>query len=207
MRLIRTLAFLTLLCSSTTSWSQWPPANLAEEIGLPTSTDGGVEIRVWLGGGVTIPESLYRIVESKGIVRVERLAWAELHQEEEGLSTAKDAARDNAQNRRFLNRHVCGNTLKETAHYFWCQEPLKSTGDGRWSVVFKDLLPEELWNLPDNIDRNCGWTEFDGEAVGIDILSGTRHHSVVYFNPDFCCPNVACAIANHVRRVVEENIR
>jgi hypothetical protein len=74
--------------------------------------------------------------------------------------------------------------------------------DVHWSVVRDDLLPDELWNLPETLKRDCGWVTMDGEVVSIDVLTGSRHHSVSYFNPDFWCPQIPCAIADHVRDVV-----
>ena len=42
----------------------------------------------------------------------------------------------------------------------------------------------------------------DGEIVTIEILTANRRHIVQYDNPDFCCSEIPCAIADHVRAVV-----
>jgi len=99
-----------------------------------------------------------------------------------------------------LTVHYCDPIT--TDDYIWCRVP----GDPGelWSVMLHDLMPDELWDLPQEIERDCGWIREDGETVGIEILDGDRRHSVSYANPDFCCADVACAVANHVRTIVKQ---
>src|SRR5262245_16708948 len=123
--------------------SQWPPDNLKDDLGLQHPADGGLEIRVWLGGGITYPEDLYRVSESNGIVSVEHFAWVETTRPVEGYTTQKEARRETNQKRNFMKKYHCGGELNESANALWCRLPVKNSD--QWPVVLKDLLPEELW--------------------------------------------------------------
>ena len=195
-----------LLAISSVSAADWPPPDLSTALGLPSTTSGGVDVRVWVGGPFTTA-TLYRIFESNGAAAVERYEWAEISHEERDLRTAKEARHENRDNRRLLKKYYCHSAPRETDSYMWCQVPLKTNKP--WSVLLNDMLPDELWKLPDDkdLDRQCGWVQFGGTIVSIELLSGDRHHAVTYFHPDFCCSHVACAIVNHVRHLVEENIK
>ncbi len=196
---------LLVVGSSSLQASEWPPVDASQELGLPAETGDVLEVRVWLGGGAVEPSDLYRIIRSSQGVRVERIAWTPIPKETEGLRSAKEAARETREMRAFLSKERCAQSLNETGNYFWCRQPIKRTGP--WAVLLSDLLPDELWSLPHTLERKCGWERFDGEIVAIEILEGNRHHSISYANPDFCCPHVACAIANHVRHVVRSEIK
>jgi len=199
------LAYFLVLAPCGLVRAEWPPEGIGAELGLPSVTDGGLEIRVWLGGGVLEPSELYRVLEVTGQVSVERIAWTYVPKRTEGLRTAKDATRESKEMRRFLTKERCLDVPTETQTYYWCREPVVRTGP--WSVLLRDLLPDELWLLPVQLERKCGWGRFDGEIVAIEILAGQRHHTVSYDNPEFCCQHVACAIANHVRYVVRNEIK
>ena len=203
----RTIAVLLLVvslpCLAEDVW--WPDATVAEEMDLPLSTEGGLEIRVWTGAGITRPYSLYRIWQSPEGVSGSRIAWQEVSRAIDGVYTEKDARRQTAKSRHFLEKHYCEAPVRQSEHFMWCEWPIDRTV--HWDVLLGDLLPEQLWLLPTEVVRDCGWTKADGEAVGIEIIQGDRRHAVAYGNPDFCCPDIACAIANHVRFVLVENTR
>src|SRR5260221_11210179 len=112
--------------------SAWPPDNAAPELGLPSSTEGEVEIRVWLGGGALEPSELYRVIKLNGVVTVERIAWTVIPKETEGLYTAKGAAGAASRMRQFLTKQVCVSPPTQTGTYFLCHEPIDLSGP--WSV-------------------------------------------------------------------------
>jgi hypothetical protein len=197
------LASALLIMTTPIFAANWPPEGAVAELGLPSSTDGGVEIRVWLGGGVFQLEDLYRVVESGEVVSVYRIAWTP--KQPDPLLPPKEAEREATRLRKSMAKEVCFGELKETASYLWCHRPIEHKG--QWSILLKDLLPAEIWTLPNEPERNCGSRRFDGEFVAIQILQGQRHHEVSYANPEFCCPHVACAIANHVRALVRSEIK
>jgi len=118
-----------------------------------------------------------------------------------GGFTEAEARRETNANRQLMEKERCVGKIVEGADYIWCRVSIKTNGP--WAVLFEDLLPDELWTLPPQGDRNCeSLVVLDGETVRIDMLEQGRRHSVEYWNPDICCRTVACAIADHVRNVV-----
>jgi hypothetical protein len=192
----------------------WPPDLTESELGLPSSREDGVEIRVWLGGAARVSD-FYRIIRTNEVVSVDHIIWAQIaHASDDGYSE-KEAKRETSFNRRLLQKGHCAGKVVETPNYMWCSKAVRSGGP--WPVLFEDLLPGELWKLPPQDDKPCGywaivdgkavtWEFVDGEAVTIDILDPGRRHSVSYWNPDACCGTVSCAIVDHVRQVVRNNI-
>src|SRR5262247_3909800 len=192
------VAFALLNCAG--AQAQWPPEDAATELPLLPPSEGDVEIRVWLGGGVTQPSELYRVKKAGQTVEVEAISWAPVVHAVKDVYTERQAHRETRKLRQFMEKYGTGCKVTQTTHFLWCKLPVNA--QGAWSVLFDDLMPDELWALPTELTRNCGWVQDDGEIVRIDILSGDRLHSVSYGNPDFCCHDVPCAIADHVRRVV-----
>jgi len=183
----------------------WPPACVVEEMNLPTSTDGALEVRVWLGAGLARPYTLYRVRQTPEGVSGSRIAWTDRSHLFNALYTEKSARRQTSRDRRFLEKHYCEAETTQSANVMWCDWPIDR--EVLWDVLLDDLLPEQLWTLPAKIPRDCGGAMEDGEAVGIEVIQGNRRHAVTYGNPDFCCADVACAIANHVRQVLRAGTR
>ena len=177
----------------------WPPPGAAKELGLPDRPKVGGEIRVWLGGGIVRPYDLYRFCETPGGTTGEHISWTEI-EEPGGTRSAEDAKQWNNDMRAHLKDVACHSDPRTSEHYMFCAHPADATKP--WNVVVKDLMPAELWKLPEELDRKCGWISSDGEIVTIEILTATRRHVVQYDNPDFCCSEIPCAIADHVRAVV-----
>jgi len=196
------LAVLLLLAPWGLLHAQWPPDDVRSLLGLSASIEGGTEIRVWVDSSITI-NNLYRIRKVDGRVSVESLAWTPVPQQA-GLYTTAEAKKDTKQVRKIMVKYHCADKLNESEKYLWCHEAVESTQP--WDVLFDDLLPEELWHLQDS-EHKCGFARMDGVMVGIEILDSQRRHAVVYGNPDFCCPTVSCAIADHVLRIVTHNIK
>ncbi len=192
------IALLLSVCAS----AQAEKPDVAEELGLPMSTSGGREVRVWLGGGMVRPYDLYRVFETGHGVSGEHIVWVEATYVEgsEGQEAGEDS--ETQKMRAVLREGLCKEAaaISNTPHYLFCRVALGPNIP--WGVTFADLLPDQLWRLADKPVRNCGWSMTDGESVGIEILQGKRRHEVTYSNPEFCCPNVSCAIADHARDVV-----
>lgn len=186
------LGVVAILSVSAASANEWPPEGAASAMGLVSRTDGSLEVRVWLGGGMSRPYDLFRVVETGGTVIVRHVVWIDI-----GEKPARD--------RRFLEKHYCPSSASSSGRYLWCETPLES--DGPWDVLLRDLLPDRLWTLPEEPPRECGGSVEDGESVGIEILRGDQRHAVSYGSPEFCCPHEACAIVDHARTVVREGVR
>lgn len=201
MRQLRTpLILATVVLLPGTGGAQTTHNMFEQTLGLSAGRDSGIEVRVWVGG-VTRVSTLYRVVKTMDGVSAERFAWAEVVHASKGGFTDTEARRETTTNRRLVEKERCVGKVVESADYLWCKVAIRS--DGAWSVLFDDLLPDELRNLPPQGDRNCdSLIVLDGEAVTIDMLELGRRHTVEYWNPEICCRSVACAIVDHVRNVV-----
>jgi hypothetical protein len=183
----------------------WPQAipqrslgGIEHALNLADTRDSGVEVRVWIGGGLARIERMYRLVKVGDSVSVERFSWAEVVHPARHNMTESDARRETDARRRSMQKERCAGKVMETADYFWCKISLVGTN---WSSLFDDLLVDELWKLPPPAeDPPC--LVLDGEAITVELLEPNRRHTVEYWNPDSCCRTVACAIVDHVRSVV-----
>ncbi len=159
----------------------WPSFD-AELMGLPMTTDGPLEIRVWEGGGIARPYFLTRIHVEKERVVVDVYAWGE---------SLEDAAEDRRL-RSFYGRHYCGNRISRAKGVFWCQVEHHELGAPE--AVFAALNVDELWRLAaqDTLgDPPC--VVEDGTNYGIELVQRDRRRHFVYANPDQCCPWTQCA--------------
>jgi len=207
--LITTLFIASLFWLPIQAGAQTAHEGVTRSLGLPEAPGSATEIRVWLGGSLRV-STILRVVKSNERVSVERFAWTNVVRPVLNQTTASDARRETGVNRQWLQKERCVGDIVETDDHLWCRLP---AGDNnRWPWLFDDLLPDELWKLPPQGDRSCrvgasgqSLIVLDGEAVGIEIVEGSRRHSVEYWNPETCCPTVACAIANHVRFVVRDS--
>jgi hypothetical protein len=205
--------FLIFMACGTTSPRKdssgiaWPPKFTASEIGLPDHPKLGTEIRVWLGGGVVHPYDLYRIYENEQGITGEHIAWTKVQKTDawKPPRSQDEVDKDNAGMIAFMKDQVCKGQVEKTSEIIFCRIIIESTVI--WKVVAQDLMPSQIWKLPEKIKRDCGSTTFDGEIVTIEILNSTERHIVEYDNPDFCCSEIPCAIANHIREVVRRNIQ
>src|SRR5262245_60750908 len=136
---LRLIASALLMLSPCALAAEWPPKSASSELGLSSSTERGVEIRVWLGGGPAQPFDLYRIIEIDGTVSVPSIGL--MPKAPQPLLTSRESAREAARLRKFLAKNYCPGGPNETANYLWCAQTLKRKG--HWSILLNDLLPGE----------------------------------------------------------------
>jgi hypothetical protein len=168
-------------------------------MGLPNRTDGALEIRVWVGGGITLPFDLYRIQSNNSTVSAEHLYWLDLPRWGSG-EIMKDEARDE---RRWYRRDYCHGDIQEMNGVIWCSVPFRRPVE--WSAILKSIDVDQLWSLPTQEslgDPPC--KIIDGVGIGIELVQGDRYRSFVYWNPGECCPWKECDVANHVLRVFND---
>lgn len=201
------VCMLLLSCRSTSAADSahgvnWPPARTSAEIGLPEKPNIGTEIRVWLGGGVIHPYDLYRIFQGEEGMTGEHIVWTEMQKADDWSPprSAEEVKSENDKTKAFMEDNYCQDAVMQTSDIQFCKAKIESTV--HWDVIAKDLMPAQLWKLPEKIERDNRWATFDGEIVTIEIADANKHHIVQFDNPDFNCAELACAIANHVREVV-----
>jgi hypothetical protein len=199
------LLIVSALCVPGAVCAQSANESLEESLGLKEPIEG-TEIRLWLGGGLRV-SSMYRVIRTDQGVSVERFVWAHVVSPAEGDLTAAEAKRETKSNRKYLAQERCSGAIMESADYLWRKCDVGKTT--YWPQMFDDLLPAELWSLPEQGDLSCkagadgqSLVVLDGEAITIEIIERERRHTVQYWNPYICCPTVGCALVDHVRQVV-----
>ena len=178
--------------------AQCEPEELTEAFGFPTSTAGALDIRIWLGGGIVVPETVYRLYEeADGQVRGEKLLWLWLHDEGEyiGKPTNRGLKR--------LMRKNC-EAPQIAGHLVWCRFPVETE---LLRITLDDLQPGALRSLSDSVERDCGGLMEDGETVTVALVQGPETHCLSIGNPEFCCSEPVCAFVNHARDVVQRSMR
>jgi hypothetical protein len=168
----------------------------SESFGFPASTPGTLDVRVWLGGGIFVPERVYRLYEEAGRIHGQVIVWLQLHAE--GETAGKPT---NRQLERLMR--TCCRSPRADGSLVWCEQRLD---EGSLRVTLDDLQFETLFSLSDSIERKCGWAMEDGESVQIDLIRGQENHRLRIANPDFCCSEPVCAFVSHAREVVERNM-
>jgi len=175
---------------------EWPES-IADAMGLPHRTNGSLEVRIWVGGGISLPFHLYRIHSDHSIVSGEHFYWCDLPRSGSG-KIMQDDARDE---RRWYAKQFCRNGMHETNGVIWCSSPLTGVD---WSHLLKSIDVDKLWSLPPQASLGVAPCEIvDGVGVGIQLLEGQRYQSVVYWNPGQCCPWKECEVANKVLTTCE----
>lgn len=174
-----------------------PAQTTAEAFGFPATTPGTTDVRIWLGGGIVVPTTVYRMYEdADGEVRGQIILWLRLHDDTyRGRPTNRDLLR--------LMRKNC-ESIQRSDRFVWCEEQID---DPTLRVTMNDLQLDRLVSLSDEVERDCGWLKEDGESVTIDVLRGDETYRLSISNPDFCCAEPVCAFVSHARAVVERNMR
>jgi hypothetical protein len=171
------------------------PQEVAKSMGLPSRTDGALEVRIWVGGGITLPFDLYRIQSKDSTISAEHLYWLDLPRLGSG-----ELMEDEARDERRWYRKLCHGKVQELNGVIWCSVPFPRPLD--WSAILKSIEVERLWSLPPQNslgDPPCAVV--DGVGVAIELVQGDRYRHVVYWNPGECCPWKECDVANHVLKV------
>src|SRR6266566_7346170 len=193
MTIVRRLvvSLVVLMGASLASAAEWPES-IAEAMGLPHRTDGSLEVRIWVGGGITLPFDLYRIRSDTSIVSGEHFYWCDRPRSGSG-KIIQDDARDE---RRLYHKQYCRQGMRETNGVIWCSSPLEGVD---WSQTLKSIDVDALWSLPQQATLGAAPCQVvDGVGVGIELLQGEQYRSIVYWNPGQCCPWKECVVANRI---------
>jgi hypothetical protein len=184
-------------CAISGAW----PEEASVRMGLPQTTEGELDMRVWVGGGNMHPFTMYRLRKAGTEVQGQKFVWDEfLHSDDPATDRMfRKERRDMLQ---LLRREYCGRSLHVTDDFAWCEVSSSAAID--WPAVLADLRPERLWQLPEQ--DSLGPTTcsvMDGVGVGIEMVAGSREHHVVYWNPGQCCPWSECKDAQEVLEIVQ----
>jgi hypothetical protein len=156
---------------------------------LPT---GGREIRVWIYGGITATEDLYRIVSAPGGIRGQ---WIEFWPTDSVVKLRTDgpgAAQHTEQvTYAEVERHRhAGQCLsfKTSRTVEACVGRLASTVD--WSTVLAHLDADSVMTLPDESMRPRGdyVDMLDGYGITVEVKDAARLRRYTFWNPNGAWP-------------------
>jgi len=148
--------------------------------------EGHREIRIWVGGGFTAPEDLYRFVDDRGRVSGEVVRyWG-------------DAPLDTAEHPEDLVlRSLRGSCSRfaTAARMNTCRADFTRSPD--WGAVLKRAEAHDLWTLAQqHID---GTQIYDGWSITVELRDGSRYRAYHYNNPDSRKPSPEAANAVAIR--------
>lgn len=159
------------------------------------------EVRIWVGGGISIPMPLLRITDDGTRVRGEEILWLE------DVIPDRD---DNPQWRAFMDSvpswlrraFHCGTVATDTIHNPFApslRQKLVATcrvqfdREPDWRAVLAELERRHVWTLPDASElpvvvRRRSVNEevitADGVGVTVETWNGTRYRAYTIGNPD-----------------------
>jgi hypothetical protein len=164
---------------------------LAGALGFtPLRAPGGLgraerEIRIWVGFGIYAPETVVRVIESRGHVRGTRFLWWT-------GNTAEEEAELDADSLLVSNRELYGH-LRE---YFRCRErqihgSYEFCEAGRrtnWERVLARMDSVGVMSLPDESALNLGRIGFDGTTMLVEVRDKHHYRTYHYWDPEATAP-------------------
>ena len=174
-----------------------PPARsmnlpLLRESPLPK---GAKEVRIWIGFGIVHPDFMLRFqIGTDGTLTGTMLAYAEPYPTDETyyqwISAVLAAMCSSIQG---------DDTIKSCS--------ADASRDIRWNVIYRQLVAESLWTLPDESELpEPKYTMSDGEAFVVELRDGKGYRAYQYANPGMregLTAERATALMHRVDRVIE----
>lgn len=144
------------------------------ERSLPT---GSRELRVWIGGGITIPEDLYRIRVDDGKVTGQWIRYWDRKNRYEWLSKVSQSAM-----MRYSLDGTC-DRIGTAGNVDACVTRFTKPPD--WESMLRRLETDSVWTLLDQsaMPRDS-IIVFDGYAISVEARDGANYRYFGYVNPD-----------------------
>jgi hypothetical protein len=140
------------------------------------------ELRLWYGGGISIPYSLIRITIDGDRVQGEVHRW---------LEDVITPRHDDSRWRAFIDsvptwlqsKFGCGPVATDTVRYRYnllfavCESRFRREPD--WRGLLRDLEAHQVWTLPDEseLPSLANIINIDGGGVTVEAWNGTRYHT------------------------------
>ena len=144
--------------------------------------EGQREVRIWVGGGFTAPEDVYRFVDDRGRVSGELLRyWSVMPANRlDGLEWRPGETPDDLMLyslRGSCSRYATG-ARKHTCRADFTRPP-------DWGAVLKRAEALGLWTLPDESSLPYDSMQvLDGWTITVELRDGSRYRTYNYNNPD-----------------------
>jgi len=139
--------------------------------------EGRREVRIWVGGGFTAPEDLYRFVDDHGQVSGELVRhWGVLPVD------SSDRSGEPEDLVLYSLRGSCSR-YSTSARKHTCRAEFTRSPD--WGAVLKRAEAAGLWTLPDESSLpSDGMQILDGWSITVELRDGSRYRAYNYNNPD-----------------------
>jgi hypothetical protein len=136
---------------------------------------GDREIRVWIGFGMTSPQSLFRLVEHDHVVTGEYIRY---WYRRDPISTADSTSF--AALMRYWERGRCG-PVRKGPDAEACVARLISQPP--WRRIWRTIDSLGVWTLPDESTLKGGNLTLDGWGIAVETWDGVAYHAWSYANP------------------------
>jgi hypothetical protein len=147
-----------------------------------TLPEGHREVRIWVGGGFTAPEDLYRFVDDRGHVSGELVRYWGVRL---GGSTDGSERRPGETTDDLVLYSLRGSCSRysTSARKNTCRADFSRSPD--WAGVLKRTEALGLWTLPDQSSLPYdGMLVQDGWSITVELRAGSRYRAYQYNNPD-----------------------
>ena len=154
-------------------------------------TGGRRELRLWLGGGIAIPETLIRLVIDGDTVRGEVVRYLAETLPDRDVDPSWRAFMDSIPD--WLRRDFgCGSVATDTLRYPGAQEGYQNqlvavctarhTHEPDWRDLLRELEAHRVWTLPDRTELPtlANVVVIDGGGLTVEAWNGSSYHTYTY---------------------------
>lgn len=157
--------------------------------------EGHREVRIWVGGGFTAPEDLYRFVDDGGHVSGELVRYWSVRPAD-GLGSLERRSGETSDDLVLYSLRGSCSRYSTSARMNTCRADFTRSPD--WAAVLKRAEALGLWTLPDESSLpSDGIVVLDGWSLTVELRDGSRYRAYQYSNPDVRkqSPEAASAVA------------
>ena len=138
---------------------------------------GSRELRIWIGGGITIPEDLYRIRIDNGKVTGQWIRYWDRKGRFEWRSEVSQGAM-----MRYTFDGVC-DRIGTAGNVDACVTRFTKTPE--WASLLRRVEADSVWTLPDQSEMPPdSIMVMDGYAISVEARDGATYRHYGYANPD-----------------------
>lgn len=138
---------------------------------------GSRELRIWIGGGITIPEDLYRIRINNGKVTGQWIRYWERKNRFEWRTEVSQGAM-----MRYTFEGAC-DRIGTSGNVDACVTRFTTTP--QWESLLRRIEADSVWTLIDESEApRDSIIVFDGYAISVEARDGANYRRYGYSNPD-----------------------
>jgi hypothetical protein len=148
--------------------------------------EGQREVRIWVGGGFTTPEDLYRFVDDRGQVSGELVQYWHVGAVD-GLDSVERRLREMDDDLMLSSLRGSCSRFSTGARMYTCRTDFIRPPN--WAAVLQHAEAAGLWTLPEQWIPPDGMQVLDGWGMTVELRDGIRYRAYHYNNPDSRTPS------------------